>query len=892
MGEVGFCLGETVELEALNNGGYNGTWTNTDCPQPPCIAETGTPDAFEWSSAGAALGTYTMTYGGECLQTVTHTFTLLDGPVVSWIPEDDTPCLNECFSFAPEVLENFSSFGWLHEAAGEGGVLSGNELCFETIGNPEVLDICLWAELDHVVEGQPYTCRTEACHTIEPVFSPGNYPELPAFACPGETLVLDVDPALYDGCTFSLHGVADYPDCSAVTIPDGLYGDFTYEVFLYYQGCTDTLSGNLFVPQPPSATLELDYDPCVADVRADLLNVSGDLLEYSWSIYDNPGNDYGYLLDADDGNEPSPNPIPLSSLFLPTDTTFYVEVVIANVCDTLVLTDTVNFIAPPNIGIDIFGEPGGVFCLPQDLQFEIGQFATQYIDSVVWTFNSIYDYGNITDTVFYNLEWPPPFSFQNNGVSDTVHVEATAYNICGSGSDSLSFVLIPPSVYLEMPDWADGVCPGGEVTIPTLQVEGNPTSCSVSSDPLIPGLANVCHEGFDSVTVAVPTSTPPGVYTIETTVEGCGSWSDFTFLEVFAVPDVDFAMPESACTDEEIDFINLTEGATDFIWSFGSDSVQWIQSQLSFPSHSFDAPGIYGVQLIAVSAEGCTDSTFQWIDIFGPDPEIILADDALCSGDSTTATFPDQSDLISIYWEFLLPGKDTLIYTAQQSVEATFINSSTDQIDKWEVTLELEDRFGCRASGEGLVFVSPIPLAYFTHGDLEGCAQAVEIQFTNGSTPNTSSLWNFNDPQTGTNNISYQRNPTHIFSRAGQYDVMLSVENSFGCSNRFSRLLDCDHLEIYVPNAFSPDGNEINEIFKPVIHGVEYFDNGDGDYYLFEIHNRWGSRIFHTNDPDKGWDGSSPNGTHYAEPEVYQWQLMLVTPYGTERRNGHVVLLR
>jgi PKD repeat protein len=891
-GEVGFCAGENVELWANNTGGYPGDWVNVSCPSPPCIPDQIATDQFVWSSTGSSLGVYTVSFGGECLQTMSHTFSILDAPVVAWIPADATPCLNECFPFSPDVLDNYTTFGWLYQTAADTASLSGNEVCFESIGNPPQLDICLWAELNHVVQGQSYTCRVDACESIEPVFSPGNYPEVQALACPGETVVLDVDYGLYNDCFFSMPPVGEYDNCSAIQIPDSTYGTYSYALYLSYQGCVDTLFGDLFILQPPSALLETEYDPCIADVWATLDDIKGDLLEFQWSLSNNPGDDFGFLLDANNESAPVPNPIPFSNLFLPTDSTFYVEVMLSNVCDTLILTDTIHFIAKPDIAIDITGQPGGVFCLPVDVQFEIGQFATQYIDSVMWNFSSIYDYGHITDTTYYNLEYPPPFGFENNGIADTIYVFATAYNICGTGSDSLQFVIIPPVVYIEMPDWAEGVCPGNEVVIPTLQIEGNPVACSVSSEPLIAGLIHICHEGLDSVTVGIPLSTPPGIYTIATTVSGCGSWTDYSYLEVFPVPKVDFNMPPNACTNEEISFFNLTESAVAFQWDFGIGNELADTSSLAYPDYAYPLPGVYGINLTATSEYGCIDSTLKWIDIFGPDPQISISDDQLCSGDSTYLEFPDQEGLVSIYWEYLLPGIDTLIFTAQQGVNYAFENQSTDELHTWELTVELEDIYGCRAKDTALLYVFPVPHAYFTHEDLEACAQAAEIQFNNLSTQGVSSQWDFNDPRTGINNVSFNRNPTHIFSKPGEYFVRLRVQNQYGCRNDFTRRLGCDILEIYVPNAFSPDGNGINEVFIPIIHGIAYLDTGESDFYLFEIFDRWGELIFTTRDPYQGWNGSGHSGTHYAKPEVYNWRLMLNTPYKVEIRKGHVVLLR
>jgi gliding motility-associated-like protein len=53
---------------------------------------------------------------------------------------------------------------------------------------------------------------------------------------------------------------------------------------------------------------------------------------------------------------------------------------------------------------------------------------------------------------------------------------------------------------------------------------------------------------------------------------------------------------------------------------------------------------------------------------------------------------------------------------------------------------------------------------------------------------------------------------------------------------------------IYIPNAFTPDNNSRNDVFKPLIFG-------DLVKYEFHVYNRWGQQVFHSTDIRKGWDG-------------------------------------
>ena len=68
---------------------------------------------------------------------------------------------------------------------------------------------------------------------------------------------------------------------------------------------------------------------------------------------------------------------------------------------------------------------------------------------------------------------------------------------------------------------------------------------------------------------------------------------------------------------------------------------------------------------------------------------------------------------------------------------------------------------------------------------------------------------------------------------------------------------EIDTVKIFIPNVFTPNGDDKNEVFKPII-------SGKLKEYKLEIFNRWGEDIFSTTDPSKGWNGgNSTTGVFY-----------------------------
>lgn len=81
----------------------------------------------------------------------------------------------------------------------------------------------------------------------------------------------------------------------------------------------------------------------------------------------------------------------------------------------------------------------------------------------------------------------------------------------------------------------------------------------------------------------------------------------------------------------------------------------------------------------------------------------------------------------------------------------------------------------------------------------------------------------------------------------------------------------CPNEIFYIPNAFTPDGDEKNNTFKPIItSGVDLFN------YNFVIYNRWGEVIWESNNPNMGWDGTYNN--IMCQDGVYTWKLHFKVP--------------
>jgi len=105
-----------------------------------------------------------------------------------------------------------------------------------------------------------------------------------------------------------------------------------------------------------------------------------------------------------------------------------------------------------------------------------------------------------------------------------------------------------------------------------------------------------------------------------------------------------------------------------------------------------------------------------------------------------------------------------------------------------------------------------------------------------------------------------------------------------GTTEVLSSSMDIDVSEYFrVGNAFTPNGDGLNDIFFPVLAFTP-------SYYDFSIYNRLGTLLFHSGVPGAGWDGRYKG--KLMSPGTYLWSVKIKTLSGlTEKRNGTVAIL-
>ena len=202
----------------------------------------------------------------------------------------------------------------------------------------------------------------------------------------------------------------------------------------------------------------------------------------------------------------------------------------------------------------------------------------------------------------------------------------------------------------------------------------------------------------------------------------------------------------------------------------------------------------------------------------------------------------------------------------------------------FDVSVDVIDENGCKnnLTIEKLINVYPTPDAKFAPNHSVVTFINPVIDFNNYSLGNDNNYWDLGD-----GSLSNMINPSHKYQEIGDYKIILIVENSYGCLDTAIDVVTVqDAYTLYVPTAFSPDADGINDFFVLKGHGI------DADNFLLQIYDRWGEIIWETTDIYEGWDGIAKNKRE-SQSGTYTWMVVCKDFTGEEHtKSGVVTIIR
>jgi gliding motility-associated-like protein len=321
---------------------------------------------------------------------------------------------------------------------------------------------------------------------------------------------------------------------------------------------------------------------------------------------------------------------------------------------------------------------------------------------------------------------------------------------------------------------------------------------------------------------------------------------------IHPIPNANFRLPAVVCMPKgEALFTNFTtvngNEPLNYEWNFGDGSPVSTTMQ---PRHVYAAAGSWLVTLKATSAFGCSNSTSRTLSSFAQQPVAAFteAPDQVCQGSEVFFTDESTSATGSVNgWSWDL-GDGT--NATQRNPVKRFANAGT-----YHITLTVTNSMGCTSDAVAKdipVHVQPVVDAGPSFTVAEGTVVTFNPKVNDN---NLVFAWT---PAGELNNASLLR-PSFI-ARHDQMFTLTATDGSSNCSAS-DQLTVKIIRPVKVPNAFSPNGDGINDTWI-ITNLIDYQGN------TVEVFNRYGQRVFYSIGYNVPWDGRYngnpvPSGVYY-----------------------------
>ena len=314
--------------------------------------------------------------------------------------------------------------------------------------------------------------------------------------------------------------------------------------------------------------------------------------------------------------------------------------------------------------------------------------------------------------------------------------------------------------------------------------------------------------------------------TVFSSGEACSASDQIQVTSIF--PDMDLGPDLVACSGTEVTVDPGLPVNYDYDWSVAGEIL---------PVLTVLSSGTYGVDV--TSPEGCLQSDIIEV-VFTEGPELNLPDSALGCQDpgillDATPVNPETGPFIYTWSTGSDLAQITAIESGWYEVLVADAGSCTAAEDIWvstlsspEVTLP-SDTSLCFADYPGVAYQLAVPAGFAGY------------DWTSGETNNSISI-----------------------DSPGLYGV--TITNDLGCNSEQFVVVSgfCSEPALFVPSAFTPDGDGLNEALR--IEGKNLIELD------FRLYNRWGELVWQADSIGDYWHGQAPKQTHYVQDDLYIWQ--------------------
>ncbi len=405
------------------------------------------------------------------------------------------------------------------------------------------------------------------------------------------------------------------------------------------------------------------------------------------------------------------------------------------------------------------------------------------------------------------------WSNSQNGSSISVTPSSTTnYTVTGTDSNGCSDTAVATVLVNSLPPVSvnnASVCPGDTTT---LTASGALTYTWSTS------------QNGNSISVSPASAT---LYTVSgTDANGCVN----SFISTVTINPLPVLVVNTPITCAGISTTLSVSGAVTYTWSTSQTG----------PSISVPGSGA-SYTVTGVDANGCLNSIITSVSILPPPAaQTITGSSVICAGDSGVLS--------------VIPGPYTFSWSGP-GTSSGGVSVAVTQAGVYSLTATN----ACGSATTQFTVDVSDPQAGFVPNAVTLNAPA-SFTFTNSSLGNQlSNYWNLSNGST-----SVQLNPTATYTAEGGYIVSLVVTDVYGCKDTATLTVYVTDsvIPVIVPNIFSPNGDQINDIFSIKGSRLSQFN--------CIVYDRWGLKLYEWSDPTGGWDGrNAKNGLAVSDGTYY-----------------------
>lgn len=386
---------------------------------------------------------------------------------------------------------------------------------------------------------------------------------------------------------------------------------------------------------------------------------------------------------------------------------------------------------------------------------------------------------------------------------------------------------------------------------------GNGDTTSIIFEPVITFDSAGVYDVFLYVTDSICLLTDTAQITITVTDS----------LELNTIPD------QELCVPTDIDFTAFTNGtANTYIWSSNSSFTDTLNAGGTTDSVWTFQPTSPGVFYIQVSNDGCSLIDSVTVDYISS-AITLSANDSICAGESTLITATNSNPSISFTYVWT---PDSVIVTPSTSSQVSVAPNTT----QW-IYVTASSNTGCTVEDSIQIFVGNIPAGIVVASADPNILPEGGTTTLTAQPPGLSYQWS---PGEGVVNVNSQVTEATIFE-----PTIFTLTATDGiCQRTDTTLVDvftfiCENPFVYIPNAFSPNGDGENEVL--FVRGAMV------EKMVLRIYDRWGELVFESFDRNSGWDGTFRGKD--MDPDTYDYYLQVTCIGGLEEIiKGNITLIR